>query len=842
VGLLEAKQKLSELVERAEKRRANRDYPPRKLAAFLVPVQPERTLKESFDELAKVRKTVRSWKGLNVKKHDRGRTRLTHVSRGRMNRRSRFLLFIFCFAIFNVGSLSAQIVPGHSASYSPSQAVLSRLVETPAVSGYESEVGKIVRTGLAAFHPTTDNLGDVIVTIGSGAPNHLIVTPIDEPGFVVSEITSDGYLRVQRLPQFGLPPIFNELYAAQPVEIGTVGGKWIDGVVAGLSVHLQGAHLNPPKAGDLENFYVDIGAATSAEVRKAGVDLLSPIAINRRLMNLGGTESAGASVGDRFGAAALIRVLEQVDPAKIKGTLTIAFVVQQRTGARGLQRILTETQADEMIYVGRLLPGGPIPEMPTMRRGPRREPGSGVLIGVEKTDGALSAFGSQLKQIADAAKISFATDYSAGILPTSYLPLPAFPATWAHIGIATAWPDTPAEMIDASDFENLVRYLNRYIQDSPSSESPSKANDVAALPTAATALVHNSDALRVLVQAYGVSEQEKNVRQSVASLLPKWAKTETDDAGNLILHLGRPPAESKTPGILIVAHMDEIGFAVKSIANDGRLEVEWRGSGSLSYFAGHTALVHTAKRDLDAIIELPNGWDTHDFKWPDDEPQKADATNVIRVDVGARTPIDVAKLGISVGDTITIPKQYRPLLGTRANGRSFDDRVGDAALISAVWAIGAPIKDRDVTFVWSTGEEEGLLGAAKLAKRLAAEGHLPDFVFAVDTFVSSDSPLESTRFADAKLGEGFVIRAIDSSNIARHDLVERVIQLAHKNSIPIQYGVTAGGNDGSAFVRYGAVDIPLGWPLRYSHSPAEVVDTRDVDALARIVASLARNW
>jgi putative aminopeptidase FrvX len=54
--------------------------------------------------------------------------------------------------------------------------------------------------------------------------------------------------------------------------------------------------------------------------------------------------------------------------------------------------------------------------------------------------------------------------------------------------------------------------------------------------------------------------------------------------------------------------------------------------------------------------------------------------------------------------------------------------------------------------------------------------------------------------------------------------------------------VTAGGNDGSAFVPYGSVDVALGWPLRYSHSPAEVIDTRDVDALARIVAAIARNW
>jgi putative aminopeptidase FrvX len=66
--------------------------------------------------------------------------------------------------------------------------------------------------------------------------------------------------------------------------------------------------------------------------------------------------------------------------------------------------------------------------------------------------------------------------------------------------------------------------------------------------------------------------------------------------------------------------------------------------------------------------------------------------------------------------------------------------------------------------------------------------------------------------------------------------------LARENQIPIQYGVTSGGNDGSAFVRYGTLDVALGWPLRYSHSPAEVIDTRDVESLAHIITAVARSW
>jgi putative aminopeptidase FrvX len=757
-----------------------------------------------------------------------------------MQRFGRIFWLLFLVFLLHPGPVvgQSQIPKG---TYGALQNELEDLVNTPAVSGYESQLTYTVRTSLKDLHPVTDNLGDVIATIGSGAPHRLIVTPIDEPGFVVSEITPDGYLRVQRLPQGGLPPIFNEMYSAQPVRIETAAGKWIDGVVAGLSVHLQPGRTDSPKATDLENFYVDIGATSAVEVRKAGVDVLNPIVINRSLMHLAAEGMAGASIGDRFGAAALVELLGGIEPTKLKGTLTVAFVVQQRTGARGLQRILTQTQADELIYVGRLLPGGPIPEMETLHRAPRREPGGGVLVGVPQTDGSLPAFATELKQLADANKIPFESDYSANVLPRSYLPMPQFPTKWAHIGIATSFPDTPAETLDWSDLLNLTKLLDLYVEGSPSGRSAGSKTRDARSGFTVHAPLPNMEVLRDLVEAYGVSYHEAPVRESVERLLPPWAKPETDDAGNLILRLGTAPAGSKTPRILVVAHMDEIGFTVKSISKDGRLEVEWRGGGELSFFAGHPALVHTAKGDLDAVVELPNGWDTANFKWPTDAGEP-DSKNPVRVDVGARTPEDVAKLGINLGDTITIPKTYRPLLGTRANGRSFDDRVGDTALISAVWALGAPLKDRDVTFVWSTGEEEGLVGAAKLAKRLADEGHIPDFVFAVDTFVSADSPIESQRFADAEIGKGFVIRAVDNSNIVPTALVERLIKLAHTNQIPIQYGVTGGGNDGSAFVRYGSVDIALGWPLRYSHSPAEVIDTRDVDSLAHIITAIAKSW
>ena len=756
---------------------------------------------------------------------------------------NRPILFTVSISAFLVGMLS-MAAPSFAQSLKPLvvpeniDADMAQFVATPAIPGYESDLVKILHSKLAALHPAQDNLGNVSVTIGNGAPHRLIVTPIDEPGYVVSEIIADGYLRLQRLPQFVLPPVFNELYSAQPVRVGTASGKWIDGVVAGLSVHLQPGHTSPPKSDDIENMYVDIGATSAAEVRKAGVDLLSPVVVTRTVGKLYGGKLAGASIGDRFGAVALLDMLSMLDASKVKGTLTVAFVVEQWAGARGLQRILTANQFDEMIYVGRLTPGGAIAGAENMHRAPRRDIGSGVLLGMQQTDGAVEGLAADLKAVAESNHIPVATDYSAAMIPPSYLAGPSMPARWAHIGIATAWPSTPAELIDLHDLMNVADLLNLYL----GGGRPSASSADYGVPPGAVASSKEltpTEILARLTPVYAASGHEGPMRRAVVDLLPKWAKFDTDDAGNLIVHVGAAPANSKTPAILVVAHMDEIGVDVKSISNDGRLEADWSG-GEMSFYSGHPALIHSGDGHFAAIYELPNGWDEPKFEWP--RGGRGMAAPVIRIDVGARSPEEVAKLGIKVGDWVTIPKAYRPLLGTRANGRSFDDRVGCTALLSALRALGAPLIDRDVTFVFSTSEEVGLVGAGKLAARLAAEGREPAYVFAVDTFVSSDSPLENKRFADAELGKGFVIRAIDNSNVVPPALVAKVIQLARANQIPVQYGVTGGGNDGSAFVRYGPVDVALGWPLRYSHSPAEVIDTRDVEALARIIFVIAEKW
>src|ERR1700746_3048429 len=174
-----------------------------------------------------------------------------------------------------------------------------QLAEIPAVAGYEQMLSSRIREQLRTLEPKTDNLGNVYVTVGSGAPHRLIVTAIDEPGYVVSGVTPDGFLRVQRLPQTPPNAAFDLLHAAQPAWVITRDGKRVAGVFAGLSVHLEPSRLNPPKMSDLDQMYVDIGAASSEEVRAAGVDILDSVALQRQQFAVG-QGWAGPAVGDRF--------------------------------------------------------------------------------------------------------------------------------------------------------------------------------------------------------------------------------------------------------------------------------------------------------------------------------------------------------------------------------------------------------------------------------------------------------------------------------------------------------------------------------------------------------------
>ena len=683
---------------------------------------------------------------------------------------------------------------------------LLALAEIHAASGYEGEVVEYVQAQLGR-DGEVDNTGSLTVSFGKGAPHTLLIAGLDEPGFVVSGINDQGYLRLERLADPSPHYDFDTFFLGQPVRISKRTGQPVWGVVAAPSVHFDSGRSYSSRSG-LDDLFVDIGARSKAEVLAAGVDVLDSLTLERTPFRLAdGHRVTAPWISSRAGAAVLIALGRGMAESPPEGAVTLAFVTQQFFYNRGLLRVLENTAADRVIYI---------------------KPAGGIRPSV-------AAIGRESSDVQDALL------EAARSLDVSLERSTGERLEWGPFGTQDPWPKpeqsvvltvgvensgTPVEVVDTRRLDQIAGLLANFcgVKHGVLRQS--------ALPQASAAVVDGTkdilgkdhlpqpgssnsplvNLIRLLTHTVGVSGFEDPVRDRIREALPAWARERStvDGKGNLIVRLGR----ESPPETIFIAHMDEIGFTVSRIHSDGEISLDTVGGGSANLFAWHPVVLHGVNGPLRAIM-----------------------TRHETVNMGAESADQAAAMGIGKGTAVTVPKKFRRLLGYRATVRSFDDRIGCAVLISVLQSLNAadkPIRaGRPTWIVFSVQEEVGLVGAQAVAAATAAKR-----VFAIDSFVTSDSPLENKRIANAPLGDGFVVRAKDSSGIAPREAVEQVLLLAKKLKIQAQHGVTAGGNDGSRFVRRGAVNIPLSWPLRYAHSAAEVADLRDVEALRQIVGAL----
>ncbi len=587
-------------------------------------------------------------------------------------------------------------------------------------------------------------------------------------------------------------------FEGQTVMIGGARG-WRAGAVVLPSVHLmQTGGGGREKPFSVEDLYIDAGAESAAEVAEMGIRLMDPVALIRRPSKLAGGLVAAPASAVKGACMALADAARRYQAGE--GTVVFAWVTSDllnRSGLRHLFRKLGPFREaillDAFFGWEDVKDGNPIPK-------PLPAPGSGLL-----GDGDLPA---SLARIAKAPH--FDGDLETGGARVGYL------------GLAARYPGTPVETISLRDVKAL--------SDSILTALGGKAGTETAIPPlpaapeiAETGEGHEEVArlLGSLIARYGVSGAEGPVREEVLRHLPAWARAETDEKGNVTVTFG-----SGGEPVLFVAHMDEVGFRVQEILADGRLQLQTRGGLLRTAWEAQAALAHGNKGAVPAVFEPREDWWTS---------EKGALPIPLTVYLGVSSAKEVEALGIRVGSTVTMPKRMLRIGRHRVLARSFDDRVGSAALLLAMRQIDPAKLRRRVTFAWSVEEEVGLNGTLAMAERM---GNLAQ-VHPVDTFVSSDSPIESQRFAGARLGQGPVIRAMDNGFLAPRPLIDRFRTLAEQSGIPVQTGFTGGATDGMAFLANGPAMLPFSWPGRYSHSPVEVADLRDVEGLVKLVVAVA---
>lgn len=652
---------------------------------------------------------------------------------------------------------------------------LESWIALDAAPGREQGAAAIIERAIPGWQ--RDALGDLVMRRGSGSPRRVVACALDEPAFVVSDVTPDGYLRLHDPVRLPNNPLWTQFHEGQRIVVHTRTGG-VPGVIGVRSVHLWRGRTAGNAPASIENLWVDIGARSRADAQAMGIEMLDPVTRDWPRWTYGDVV-AGPAAADRAGCAA---VAAAASAAPEHGETDYVMSVQNTFRWAGLSAVVASLGgADTLILAA--APASPA-------TGPGGAPVS--------------------------ARAETRTPFAA--LPGVQV------GVTIELAVRERYANTLVESVQQGDAQQYVAAIARAA--GIASRPPLVALDVPPVHTLEPrdSLADAAALLRRLADIYGVSGNEDQVRDAVRAALPEWAaaNAQVDTAGDLIVAAG--PDRDTT---VFVAHMDEVGFAVTRIAADGTVTLARRGGFLGSLWEGQTALAHVDSGESHIAVR--------GIFVPRDSARTAqpgDLTAWFGLDSTA-----LAARGVAVGTTVTSYKKAARFGALRFSARSLDDRTGCTAQLLAMRGINPATLTHKVIFVFSVREETGLFGAAAVAAAFGTSVHR---VHAIDTFVSSDAPLESDRFADAPLGAGAVVRALDNSSATPPAEVDRVVSIARAARIPIQVGTTNGGNDGSEFVRYGAVDVPIGWPLRYSHSPAEVIDLRDLVSLSRVIERLAR--
>ena len=337
------------------------------------------------------------------------------------------------------------------------------------------------------------------------------------------------------------------------------------------------------------------------------------------------------------------------------------------------------------------------------------------------------------------------------------------------------------------------------------------------------------DVLRELLCAHGTSGYETAPAAVWRQAAAKFADVRVDDMGNSFA-TGKGTGDGLSLGI--VGHVDEIGLIVTHIADSGFLYFAGVGGWDPQILVGQRVTVATREGQLPGVVGKKP---IHLLK--DDEREKAIKLKDLHIDLGA-VDGDEARALVRIGDTAVITGEPVELPNGRAVSRAMDNRLGAFVAYEAARLVaeagGAP---GDVVGVAAVQEEIGLNGA-----RAAAFSLRPDVAIVVDVCHATDAPgVDPKELGEHKLGSGPVIERGAILNPAVFELLHEVCEA---DDIPFTVAASGRGTGTDADVvhisRGGIPTTVIGIPLRYMHSPVEMVQVDDVLNCAKLVAAFAQ--
>lgn len=333
--------------------------------------------------------------------------------------------------------------------------------------------------------------------------------------------------------------------------------------------------------------------------------------------------------------------------------------------------------------------------------------------------------------------------------------------------------------------------------------------------------------LRELCSLNGVSGDEGAVRNYIIEKIRPYTDDVTvDTMGNVIAHKKGKNTDNKK--IMVCAHMDEVGFIVSDITEDGFIKFKEVGGFDQRILLTQRVVVNSPRGAVKGVIGIKA---VH--LQSREERKKVVPMENMYIDIGASSIEDAQKY-VAKGDYISFDSEYREL-GSCIKAKALDDRVGCAMMLELI----KNEYDSDIFYCFTTQEETGLRGARVVAQRLNA-----DIAIVLESTTAADVPFVDDYLKCTVHGEGPAVSIMDRASYSNKELNRFICRTADEYSIKYQFKKSsAGGNDAGAIqtaanaVRTCVVSLPC----RYIHSPVSTVRKSDADGMYTLLDNVLKS-
>lgn len=338
--------------------------------------------------------------------------------------------------------------------------------------------------------------------------------------------------------------------------------------------------------------------------------------------------------------------------------------------------------------------------------------------------------------------------------------------------------------------------------------------------------------LKDLTDAKGIPGNEKEARDVMKKYITPFAdEVYTDNLGSLI---AKKVGKEDGPKVLVAGHLDEVGFMVTRIDDNGFVYFQTVGGWWSQVMLAQRVTLMTRKGNLTGVI---GSKPPHIL--PAEQRKKPVEIKDMFIDIGASSREEAQEFGVRPGDSVVPYFEFTQMPNEKMLlAKAWDNRIGCAIAIEVLRRLKSEAHPNIVYGVGTVQEEVGTRGA-----KTSTNAIKPDIGFAVDVGIAGDTPGVTDKEAASKMGEGPQIILYDASLISHKGLRDYVIDTADEKEIPYQYDVLAGGATDGGSIHVTADGVPalaITVATRYIHSHAAMLHRDDFENAVNLLVEVIK--